>query len=129
MKVSRLALRLYLGSVVALMGAFPAACADNIGCDPDQDYDHHYCVPRAAGGSPSQGSGGDTASAGAAGGPGFGTVCRTSTECTDPAPFCAAPPGQAGICTVLGCKSNPDVCPEDYACEEPVAGYDLCIPQ
>lgn len=104
-------------------------CADDVRCDSNQQYVDGFCVVAGTGGA-SAGAGGDSAggAAGAAGAPGFGTVCTSSAQCAEPAPFCAAPPGQAGICTVRGCSDSPEVCPEGYACQEPVPTYDLCVP-
>jgi hypothetical protein len=105
-------------------------CADDVRCDSDQVYVEGACLAASSGGT-SSGAGGSSVggAAGAAGGSGFGTTCMTSAECAEPAPFCAALPGQAGICTVRGCNGNPAVCPGGYSCQEPVPTYDLCLPE
>ena len=109
--------------------AFALGACTDVGCDADQVYVEGSCIAASTGGI--TGSGGapsDGGAAGAAGAPGFGSPCTSSAQCAAPASFCAAVPGQPGICTARGCNADADVCPDGYTCQEPVPSYDLCVP-
>lgn len=117
-----------------------SACAEGPRCDDDQTFDGDLCRDRAPSGSP--GSGGAAAAGGQAGSSGAtiaqaGSAGRTAvtldkrcaghTDCGADAPFCAAPPGKPGACTIVGCLGNAGICPEGWGCVD-LSAFDPTLP-
>ena len=107
-----------------------AGCGEK--CDPGYHIEESICyvdVAAAAG------------AAGAAGAPAapscddpsietFGAVCYSDADCVCDSDFCAGYPGQAGICTLRGCGTDPSICPSGYSCMDLstfVAGLSICV--
>lgn len=101
---------------------------------------NHVCVAEATGGNSSGGSSsnvtaGTSAEAGSSQGnctdSTFGNTCKTAADCGCDTAFCAAQPGQSGICSHTGCLENPAVCPANWSCGDFSAfqpGLSLCTP-
>lgn len=90
------------------------SCADGEPCDPGQELVGNYC----AAGDDGDGMGGGPAEP-AEPAEEFGRVCAEDSECGGAAPSCAKAPGSSdGICSVLGCDSDPNavVCPIGWSC-------------
>lgn len=88
------------------------------------ELEGNYCVPTA------DGMGGGPG--GAPAGPveaseDFGAPCTEDAECGPDAPTCAMAPGaDEGVCSVLGCDSQPEqvICPIGWSC----LGFgDVCV--
>jgi hypothetical protein len=130
------------GALLAASGVLAAVgCANKAKCDPGQDLDRGSCVAEetdagtggatGTGGTPAEGgNGGQGGSAsGGSDAVGFGTPCtQEENPCMEPAPDCAALPGEVGVCSKLGCQADASICPEGWSCQVPVPTYDICLP-
>lgn len=59
---------------------------------------------------------------------GYGDACESSADCAGfEASYCESLSAHA--CLLSGCKSNPSICPGDWACcDIPLLGNSLCLP-
>jgi len=119
-------------------GAMGGAMQPDAGVDASSHAEHDAASASVAAGSDGGGDGG-AADAGAAScdepvTTSLGRDCTTDADCGCGAPFCAAMPGaSSGLCTISGCSTMPDDCPDGYMCFDlsavGVMGYDpFCLP-
>jgi hypothetical protein len=120
--------------LILLAWGLPLACRDS--CPAGYQFYEQTCVAVATAGSSNTagGSSGNAPScpvagrssgnAGTAGSAGvaacsesaFGRCCVTVADCDCDTDYCAAYPGQAGVCTHTGCLIDPSICPDQWTC-------------
>lgn len=126
--------------IFAILGITFALSSCQESCPAGYVEWNHMCVAESTGGSSTGGSSSNAnagTSALAGSGQGdctdstFGNTCKTAADCGCDTAFCAAQPGQTGICSHTGCLENPAVCPTNWTCGDFSAfqpGLSLCTP-